>query len=977
MGYLQSGTPHAGGSVTSFNLTVPVGVTADQFVLISIAGVVNVDGVNCTATSAGATFTTIAGGPTVFDNTVWGSLIKGTGLVAGATITVTLSAARQVAAAHYYFDNDFAAPTAFNARIDSATNVAPNVAVTPGSTVYVISLERSTTAGTSISSVANSNGRTVTQRGFNETLTPTFCTFYLGDFDEPTAASGTTTLTYANTSTSGLALSIQGIDPMPPSSGQITTAMTSWFGPTFLRGGWMTLAGADVRMAVGELSDLSDAVFSSIATVPASGWVTARVNGLDPDTAYFIGLEINGVLQTDGRIEARTLPTEGTATSFCVISGSCQVTGSNHASLAQAATENAAYLLHFGDLHYADAVTEAAWRAAVTSSLTSANMKALMAAFPTNWGWDNHDWGGDLSWSGSPAAGWVPSAYRELTGDLVHATAYYRTWVHGRVRFIRTDMHSQRSNPSDADGPSKVLLGATQKQWWKDTLEAATEPIIVWASGWPNHNMMNGRWGSYATDVDDMEAWLNARPGIKQRLVCLGGDSHDIRADSGTRPPVWQAFSGLPSLNASPFNQAGSVGETQSWDIGQIDVDDARGAYSRLCFTDTGGATIAMTWEAVHDDGTVLLDWERSFSAEAAPEVDALFTGTGTLSASVTATAIISAPFGGTGSLAAVVQTEDEVTIEAPFTGSGSFSAQVAAATMAAEPSFTGSGSLSAAVAVSTEVTASFTGFGTLSAEVSIAQPCDWPLDLGCIGSEWATFSPAVQQRAAKLAGATLRRLTGYRVGGCPITVRPCKRACNDGYLPQYGYGGNGFYPHIAASGFWVNSCGCNHDCSCTELCEIELPAPVGLVLEVKVDGNVIPPSDYRIDNGNLLTWVGAGECPWPTCQDMKAPDSEVGTFSVTFLNAYQVDSLGAAAAARLALEFARACSGGTCALPPNVVQLTRQGVTMELETGAFSGGMTGLRDVDAYIGLWNPGGLRQQTRVWSPSQKTFRRPGI
>ena len=39
---------------------------------------------------------------------------------------------------------------------------------------------------------------------------------------------------------------------------------------------------------------------------------------------------------------------------------------------------------------------------------------------------------------------------------------------------------------------------------------------------------------------------------------------------------------------------------------------------------------------------------------------------------------------------------------------------------------------------------------------------------------------PEVQDRAPGLASATLRRLTGYRVGGCPITVRPCMQVLLD-----------------------------------------------------------------------------------------------------------------------------------------------------------------------------------------------------
>ena len=55
---------------------------------------------------------------------------------------------------------------------------------------------------------------------------------------------------------------------------------------------------------------------------------------------------------------------------------------------------------------------------------------------------------------------------------------------------------------------------------------------------------------------------------------------------------------------------------------------------------------------------------------------------------------------------------------------------------------------------------------------------CPWPVDPACLGEKWDELDPEVQERATGLASATLRRLTGYRVGGCPVTVRPCKASC-------------------------------------------------------------------------------------------------------------------------------------------------------------------------------------------------------
>ena len=263
------------------------------------------------------------------------------------------------------------------------------------------------------------------------------------------------------------------------------------------------------------------------------------------------------------------------------------------------------------------------------------------------------------------------------------------------------------------------------------------------------------------------------------------------------------------------------------------------------------------------------------------------------------------------------------------------------------------------------------------SPDFNVATPpspgtCLWPIDPACLEDSWDALDSAVQQRALTLASATLNRLTGYRVGGCPVTVRPCKQGCagaaqRPAYWDMqgvYGHSG-GFWPHIEG-GVWVNSCGCQTDCSCTALCEVTLPAPVGRVDAVQVGTALVPDTDYRVD-GNRLVWTGDTECPWPVCQDLAAPVGADDTFAVTYLNSYPVDTLGAYAAGIMAMEYAKACTGGKCRLPTGVTAVARQGVAFDITSGAFPGGLTGIREVDAYLALWNPEPIRQAPQVWSP----------
>ena len=237
-----------------------------------------------------------------------------------------------------------------------------------------------------------------------------------------------------------------------------------------------------------------------------------------------------------------------------------------------------------------------------------------------------------------------------------------------------------------------------------------------------------------------------------------------------------------------------------------------------------------------------------------------------------------------------------------------------------------------------------------------------WPLDDSCC-AEFSTYPQDVQDRAAALAGMTLRMLTANRVGGCPVTVRPCRQVCA-GYQPFYG--GSAFAP-VNWSGTWFN-CTCGGDtCGCGALCQLELPRPIGAVQEVKIDGVIVDPWTYRVDDGRWLIRLN-GEC-WPDCQDLSLADTEVGTFSVTYLNAIPVDSLGQYAGGVLACEFAKACSGGKCRLPSGVTSVARQGVSYEIAAGSFPNGATGIREVDAWIAQYNPNHLRVQPQVWSPDE--------
>lgn len=234
----------------------------------------------------------------------------------------------------------------------------------------------------------------------------------------------------------------------------------------------------------------------------------------------------------------------------------------------------------------------------------------------------------------------------------------------------------------------------------------------------------------------------------------------------------------------------------------------------------------------------------------------------------------------------------------------------------------------------------------------------------------------ALLEKAEAFAWYTLASLTAFQIGVCPTTIRPCAARCAPpGSWMSAPVGGGhtaALGPAVAigrlspyiSGGQWFNACGCSpQDCSCSQLSEVVLPGPVGSIQSVYIDGEILPRSAYRVDNGNRLVRLD-GEA-WPACQDMTASDQD--GFSVTYYRGAAPNLMTRAAAGRLAAEFYKSCAGDSCQLPDNIVRVSRGGESYEFEPLDFPEGKTGLREVDAVIRIYNPYGLRSAPTVTSP----------
>lgn len=251
--------------------------------------------------------------------------------------------------------------------------------------------------------------------------------------------------------------------------------------------------------------------------------------------------------------------------------------------------------------------------------------------------------------------------------------------------------------------------------------------------------------------------------------------------------------------------------------------------------------------------------------------------------------------------------------------------------------------------------------------------PVRWPCDVSC-------QSAAATGQAVQFATDIVWALSGRQFGTCEVTLRPCRDECYDtpwagGVEPWPGTHGVG--PALIA-GLWYNIvCSvCTGTCSCTSVSEVTLPAPVLSIIEVRVDGTILPTGSYRLDDSRKLVRLDGDV--WPRCNDLNLDHTQLDTWSVTAEYGQPVPEGGMWAVGEVACELLKAFTGEDCRLPRNITQLVRQGVTIQYPdmNQLFSRGLTGLYLADMWISSVNPNRLAARSRTYSVDRPPHRRVG-
>lgn len=160
---------------------------------------------------------------------------------------------------------------------------------------------------------------------------------------------------------------------------------------------------------------------------------------------------------------------------------------------------------------------------------------------------------------------------------------------------------------------------------------------------------------------------------------------------------------------------------------------------------------------------------------------------------------------------------------------------------------------------------------------------------------------------------------------------------------------------------------------------EFRLPGyPVIGIDSVTIDGEVLDPARYRVDDYRWLVYVPesttATRQGWPNQNDVKLDAGEVGTWSIVYAYGTMPPPGGKEAAAALGCELAKSCTEGEgeCRLPQRVTSITRQGVSMAIldPLTLFQDGLTGLPEVDLWVSAMNLARSRRPSTLIVPGRR-------
>ncbi len=368
-------------------------------------------------------------------------------------------------------------------------------------------------------------------------------------------------------------------------------------------------ADCSARAVVSTDPNFSTAIYSTAQNAVNSTnnlILSFPVSGLAGNSQYYYRFEVNGTLITSSSAVGRfKTPVEGPM-SFSFIHAACAFT-SDHAAYSKMAELEALFYLNSGDLHYADISTASvldhleAYEDEVLSKDRAAD---FLKSRPIAYMWDDHDYCGNNSFGAVAGRQAARLAYQQYvphyplaagTGDV----PIYQAFTIGRVRFIVTDLRSER-----VSGVTK--MGLTQKNWFKSEVLAARDngQIIAWVSPTSYSGNITDNWGGYTDERTELANFF--RDNDIRNMFILSGDAHMVAVDNGDNADF---ATGTPNAHRYPIFQAAAINNFGSNKGGTYSEGVwtnpfvTSGQYGLVTVTDDLDSTVCVEFKAYRVEG--------------------------------------------------------------------------------------------------------------------------------------------------------------------------------------------------------------------------------------------------------------------------------------------------------------------------------------------------------------------------------------
>lgn len=418
----------------------------------------------------------------------------------------------------------------------------------------------------------------------------------------------------------------------------------------------MSLPSTTCRLMVSTSNTFTNPSYSDFATASTANNLMAKmqVTGLAPGTRYFYAIQSNGYTdRSSDDIGSFTTPAAGPF-SYRFTVGSCAVSSSHNVYNLM---NQKAPLFHLatGDFHYANPnsatdvnVHRLPYEQNMLSKTASRNFLKNTAVAYT---WDDHDFCGNDGSSLSAGRANARQAYQEYVPHYPLAAGagnvpIYQAFTIGRIHFILSDLRSERI-------PASTLMGATQKQWFKEQCLWARNNnlVIAWVTPVSFGGNRTDNWGGFLAERTELSNFF--RDSSIRNLFLLSGDAHMLAIDNGTNHdfssgqtnpfdyPVFQAaaVNNSGSTKGGTYSEGGTFPNPNSstGQYGVVDVSDAGGDSITIRFTGyrtagntltesvltsysfgrrltppTGGGTHAITLRTMQDGQSAQLLWQQN-----------------------------------------------------------------------------------------------------------------------------------------------------------------------------------------------------------------------------------------------------------------------------------------------------------------------------------------------------------------------------